>query len=286
MTHKQFAEEIVRGAFNKTDSPFRESEIYRSMRGDKEGLCHGHTALMLRKAKFNPNLYIVLMGGPTGLVAHSALADDRGIKYDRDKKYLVSQENNEVTYIYPPNNKGPVGKHIFTIVNTFKVQPLIGKYMNQGTYIQVEPTTVSKGILNSLMFDAGIPIVKRKKDLHSTLMYSPTKDFLEFVGERKYVPKVNTMYTADLVGVDILGDDPIKSLVIKLDCPALDQAHSKMKAAGLKHTYPELNQHITVVADDIKILQEYKVKLEAVIAQGNYTVVLTGESASALKIHG
>lgn len=267
-----YAEEIIRGAFNKTDSSFRESQIGKSMKGI--GLCHGHTAKFIRESRFSPDTYLMLMGSSIS-VDHSIVLDDNGILYDRDADKFEYLNNNEVKYTH---KKDP-----YKVLGVFNIGKLLGPYMNNGTYIQVEPDNISTGTIYSLLAKAKIPISERKKDLHCTLMYSPTKDYIDFVGEKRYVPDINKEYRATITGVTVLGDAPILSLVLLLNCPELDKAHSKMKAAGLKHTFPDLLQHITVASGPELKMREYQKQLQATIAATPSTIRLIKESASALK---
>lgn len=75
-------------------------------------------------------------------------------------------------------------------------------------------------------------------DFHVTLIYSKGRGKLPFTCP-------NRQHTATIIGFDVFGPEQ-DCLVLKLDCPSLQERHDDLKAQGLTHTYEEYQPHITL----------------------------------------
>ena len=87
-------------------------------------------------------------------------------------------------------------------------------------------------------------------DFHCTVMYSEISVIEpERVASLLRTSGFNKPYIGKIVGVDLFDspeDNSKCSLVAKLECPELMQAHDYLKGIGLQHSYKEYAPHVTL----------------------------------------
>ncbi len=96
-------------------------------------------------------------------------------------------------------------------------------------------------------------------ELHVTIMYSekdtPTKP------TKLHIPFLN----AKVTGYDMFGPKN-DTLVLKLDCPKLNEIHEMYTVLGAVHSYDEYHPHMTVI-EGVELTDEVKAKIEKLVKE-------------------
>lgn len=128
----------------------------------------------------------------------------------------------------------------------------------RGCYVWVTPDSASTLAILGLLQDAPFK-TKDGTELHCTVLYSTMKDLpyyadIDFPDDRVWGGDVTWIeHWVDHKGRDIL--------VARIDSKDLSEIHEALKAAGLEHSYPDYNTHMTI-AKDIDMCTSTRVWLE------------------------
>ena len=117
-----------------------------------------------------------------------------------------------------------------------------------GNYVCLETEDMS-----FFFVDCGIPEPTSgvvPPDFHCTVMYSEISVIEpERVASLLRTSGFNKPYIGKIIGFDLFDspeDNTKCSLVAKLECPELMQAHDYLRGIGLQHSYSEYSPHITL----------------------------------------
>jgi hypothetical protein len=106
-------------------------------------------------------------------------------------------------------------------------------------YAAVYPSAKGKIALEQAIAKSGLDTNFDMKELHVTLMYDKSNPKL-------FHPATpGLVYMARVVGADLFGDDQ-NTLVLKLDCAALQQRHQYLLSVGYRFSYPDYKPHLTI----------------------------------------
>lgn len=94
-------------------------------------------------------------------------------------------------------------------------------------------------------------------ELHVTIMYSPTK-----TPGHPSIPITGDL-TAKVIGYDMFGPEH-DTLVLKLECPKLNELHDMYKTLGAEPTYSTYRPHMTIF-EKIELTDDVKQKVEQLI---------------------
>jgi phage-related protein (TIGR01555 family) len=113
------------------------------------------------------------------------------------------------------------------------------KSVNNG-YASVKLDDVSAKFIAAHLESAGIKGAIKPEDMHLTLMYSRESNI--------NTPALTSKkYSAKIIGEpSIIGDDPWRALVVKIDSDELRARHEELKQAGGVHSYSDFLPHLSI----------------------------------------
>lgn len=106
-------------------------------------------------------------------------------------------------------------------------------------YAAVYPTAHAVQSIVGTLNEIGLDTDFDMSDLHVTLMYDKSNPTFF------HPAPVNLIYVARVVGADLFGDEK-NTLVLKLDCAALQKRHKYLLSVGYRFSYPDYAPHITI----------------------------------------
>lgn len=137
--------------------------------------------------------------------------------------------------------------------------------VNNG-FVSVKPTVeVARKIYNHLT-SIGITDQIPVEDLHVTVMYSKNKQI-------DTVPKPKDIYQAKQIGEPvIMGKDPWRALVLKLDSDLLHARFVELVLSGAEHSYPDFTPHISLKyspsESDLQLLKDNPINIGDILLTG------------------
>ena len=137
--------------------------------------------------------------------------------------------------------------------------------VNNG-FVSVKPTVeVARKIYNHLT-SIGITDQIPADDLHVTVMYSKDKRI-------DTTPKPNEVYSAKQIGEPvIMGKDPWRALVLKLDSDLLHARFVELVLSGAEHSYPDFTPHISLKYSpsdsDLQLLKDNPINIGDILLTG------------------
>lgn len=137
--------------------------------------------------------------------------------------------------------------------------------VNNG-FVSVKPTVeVARKIYNHLT-SIGITDQIPVDELHVTVMYSKNKQI-------DTVPKPKDVYQAKQIGEPvIMGKDPWRALVLKLDSDLLHARFVELVLSGAEHSYPDFTPHISLKyspsESDLQLLKDNPINIGDILLTG------------------
>ena len=144
--------------------------------------------------------------------------------------------------------------------------------INNG-YASVKPDNVTALKIVEHLKSIGINDSINPEELHVTLMYSKNKNINIESDSTK-------IYSAMQTGKpEIMGNDPYRALVIKLDSDELHGRFVELLLSGAEHSYPDFTPHLSLkyspTEQDLKLLQDNPIQIG--------DIKLTGEVFASTK---
>lgn len=137
--------------------------------------------------------------------------------------------------------------------------------VNNG-FVSVKPTVeTARKIYNHLM-SIGITDQIPVDELHVTVMYSKNKRI-------DTVPKPKDIYQAKQIGEPVIvGKDPWRALVLKLDSDLLHARFVELVLSGAEHSYPYFTPHISLKyspsESDLQLLKDNPINIGDILLTG------------------
>lgn len=137
--------------------------------------------------------------------------------------------------------------------------------VNNG-FVSVKPTVETARKIYNHLTSIGIIDQIPVDDLHVTVMYSKNKQIDD-------VPKPKDIYQAKQIGEPvIMGKDPWRALVLKLDSDLLHARFVELVLSGAEHSYPDFTPHISLKYSpsdsDLQLLKDNPINIGDILLTG------------------